>query len=206
MNNGDSVTTNPQNSNNNKWIWIGLGAALLFCCCALLVAFLIFRQAGRAISQGVKTDPEEASQAAHEIVDYDLPDGYEERIAMDMLVYSMVMIGPESYQGNEPVIMLAQFSPMAGNDKQLEQQMVQAFEQQSGTKGLDMELVEVKDMTIRDEDTSVGIYEGTDQYGNSIRQLITTFSGKDGTVMLLIMGNIDGWDDDLVDAFIESIR
>jgi len=200
------VTTNPQNLNNNKWIWIGLGAALLFCCCSLLVAFLVFRQAGRTIQQGVKTDPESASQAAHEVVDYDLPDGYKERIAMDMMVYSMVMIGPTSYQSDEPVIMLAQFSPMAGNDKQLEQQMVQSFEQQSGTKGLDMQLVEVKDMTIRNEETSVNIYEGTDQNGNSVRQLITTFPGKDGTVMLLIMGNVDGWDDDKVDAFIESIR
>ena len=196
---------NEQGTNKNKWIWIGLGAALLFCCCAALVAFFVVRQAGQKLQEGMKTDPESASQAAHEIVDYDLPPGYQEQMSMDVMIYSFVMIGPESMTTGGPLIMLAQFETGV-DQQQMEQQIRQAFEQQAGNRGQDMKLVEVKKKTIRGEETDIAIFEGTDQNGNNLRQLITSFPGKGGTVMLMIMGDALTWDQGMVDDFIESIR
>lgn len=199
------MNTNEQGSNNNKWIWIGLGAAVLLCCCAVIVAGLVFRQVGKKVQEGVKTDPASASKAAHEIVDYTLPDGYQEQMTMDILFYSFVIIAPESSAAGEPLIMLAQFQ--AGvDDKQMEEQIRQSFEQQSGRRGMTMELKEVKKMMIRGEERQVAIYEGTDQSGVSMRQLIATFPGKNGTAMLMIMGSPLGWDDDEINQFIESIH
>jgi len=201
------MTTNAQ-GNNNKWIWIGLGAALLFCACAALVAFLVFRQAGQKIREGVKKDPVAAAEAAHKIVDsYELPPGYQERVAMDILVYSFVMIAPEAgTTGNAPLIMLAQFSQIGTDRKQMEEQIRQAFEQQSGNRGLDLKLVEVKKMTIRGEEVDVTIFEGTDQNGYILRQLVTSFPGKKGTAMLMIMGSPSAWDETEIDDFLKSIR
>jgi hypothetical protein len=191
--------------NQNKWIWIGLGAAALLCCCAVIVAVLVFRQIGKKVEEGVKIDPASASEAAHKIADYTLPDGYQEQMAMDILFYSFVMIGPESEATNEPIIMLAQFQ--AGIDQQqMEEQIRQSFEQQSGRRGMTLELKEVKKMTIRGEETDVVIYEGTDQSGTSMRQLVTTFPGKDGNAMLMIMGSPEYWNEDEIDQFIESIH
>jgi hypothetical protein len=68
-----------------------------------------------------------------------------------------------------------------------------------------MQPVEIKKMTIRGEETDVVIYEGTDQNGNSMRQLITSFPGKDGAAMLMIMGDAENWDQQMADDFIESI-
>jgi len=199
------MTANQQTNKNTKWIWLGLGGAALFCLCAVAVAFFMFYRVGQQVKEGVKTDPESASKAAHEIVDYDLPTGYQERMSMDILIYSFVMIGPESSNLDQPLIMLAQFQ--AGVDqKQMEQQLRQSFEQQSGSRGMNMKLVEVKKMTIRGEETEVAIYEGSDENGNSFRQLITAFPGKDGTAMLIIMGDAQGWDQSIIDDFIESIR
>ena len=199
------MTANQQTNKNTKWIWLGLGGAALFCLCAVAVAFFMFYRVGQQVKEGVKTDPESASKAAHEIVDYDLPAGYQERMSMDILIYSFVMIGPESSNLDQPLIMLAQFQ--AGVDqKQMEQQLRQSFEQQSGSRGMNMKLVEVKKMTIRGEETEVAIYEGSDENGNSFRQLITAFPGKDGTAMLIIMGDAQGWDQSIIDDFIESIR
>jgi hypothetical protein len=199
------MNTNEQGSNNNKWIWIGLGAAVLLCCCSVIVAMLVFRQIGKTMQEGMKTDPSSASQAAHEIADYTLPDGYQEQMAMDILFYSFVMIAPESGTAGKPIIMLAQFQ--AGvDDKQMEQQIRQSFEQQSGRRGMTMELKEVKKMMIRGEERQVAIYEGADQSGVSMRQLVATFPGKDGTAMLMIMGSPAGWDDDEINQFIESIH
>ncbi|MBK9924322.1 MAG: hypothetical protein IPP66_03440 [Anaerolineales bacterium] len=200
------MNTNEQGSNkNNKWMWIGLGAAALLCCCAVIVAVLVFRQMGKTIQEGVKTDPASASKAAHEIVDYTLPEGYQEQMTMNFMIYTFVMITPTSNATNEPIIMLAQFQ--AGVDeKQMEQQIRQSFEQQSGRRGMTLELKEVKQMTIRGEERQVAIYEGTDSNGTSMRQLVTSFPGKNGTAMLIVMGSPSNWDDDKIDKFIESIQ
>lgn len=202
-----TINQNQPTPNKNKWIWIGLGATVLFCCGAVLVAALVFWQAGKKIQEGMKTDPEAAAEAAHKIADYDLPEGYQEQVAMEIMFYSFVLIGPDRSMNNltGPMFMLAQFQ--AGvNQEQMEQQLRQSFEQQAGNRGLNMSLVKVEQKTIRGEETEVATYEGTDENGLVIRQVITSFPGKDGTAMLMIMGPAKLWDQELVDTFIESIR
>ena len=197
------------NKNKNKWIWIGLGAAALFCLCAVGVAVLVFMRIGQQFREGMKTDPESASKAAHAIAEYELPEGYEEKFAMDFLVYSMVMMGPESAvtpsSSARPMIMLAQFQ-VATNQQQMEEQMRRSFEQQSGRRGLKMEIVDVEKMTIRGKEVDVTTFEGTDDNGFVMRQVIATFPGKDGTAFLMIMGPAQTWDKEEIDQFIESIH
>lgn len=204
------MTTNEATQKKSyKWIWIGLGAAALFCLCAVGVAAFMFMRVGQQVKQGMKTDPKEAAAAAHAIVDYDLPEGYRENFAMNFMVYSMVMIAPETMgtgtPTTEPVIMLAQFKAV-GNQQQMEEQIRRSFEQQSGRRGLKMEIVDVQKKTIRGKEVEVFIYEGTDENGNTMRQLVTTFPGKDGTAMVMIMGTPEDWDADKINTFIESIR
>ncbi|SRR6266498_1575270 len=202
-------TSTQTSKNNNKWIWIGLGAAALFCLCAVGVAAFLFLRIGQQFSKGMKTDPEGASKAAHAIADYELPDGYQERVSMNFFVYSMVMIGPDSSSPSssslKPIIMLAQFQ-VPTDPQQMEEQIRKSFEQQSGRRGLSMKVVEVKKMTIRGEEVEVTTLEGTDDKGFVMRQLITTFPGKDGTAMLMIMGAAQYWDKEAIDKFVESIH
>lgn len=202
------MTTTEASKNNNKRIWIGLGAAALFCLCAVGVAALLFMRVGQQVMKGMKTNPEDAAKAAHTIADYELPEGYQERVAMNFLVYSMVMIGPDPsdpVSSVKPMIMLAQFQAV-GNQQQMEEQIRRSFEQQSGRRGLAMKIVDVKKMTIRGEEVEVTVYEGTDSNEFVMRQLITTFPGKDGIAMLMIMGAAQHWDNEEIDTFIESIH
>ena len=198
-----------ENKSNNKWIWIGLGAAALFCLCAVGVAALVFMLVGQQFKEGMKTDPQSASKAAHAIADYELPEGYEEKIAMDFFAYTMVMMGPKSSTNSsstaKPMIMLAQFQ-VATNQQQMEEQMRRSFEQQSGRRGLKMEVVDVKKMTIRGKEVDVTTFEGTDDNGFVMRQVLATFPGKDGTAFLMIMGAAQTWDKEEIDQFIESIH
>ena len=69
------TTINAQEPKKTNWLWIGLGAAALFCLCAVAVAVFLFYRVGQSVKEGVKTDPESAAKAAHEIADYDLPAG-----------------------------------------------------------------------------------------------------------------------------------
>jgi hypothetical protein len=200
------TSVNGQGNKNSKSIWIGLGAAALFCLCAVAVAVFLFYKVGQRVKEGMKTDPASASKAAHQIVDYDLPPGYQEQMSMDLVFYSIVMIGPQGVDKAKPAIMLAQFKQSGTDPKQMEQQIRNSFEQQYGNRGLNMKLVEVKKMTIRGEEVEVSIYEGSNANGISMRQLITTFPGKDGTAMLMVMGSPQTWDQASVDDFIKSIR
>ena len=103
--------------------------------------------------------------------------------------------------------MLAQFDMIGTNQQQMEQQIRQSFEQQSGQRGISMKVVEVKKMTIRgQEDVEVTILEGSDEKGFVMRQLLTSFPGKKGTVMLMIMGPVEFWDEGTIDEFIQSIH
>ena len=205
----NNTTITDTKKNNHKWIWIGLGAAALFCLCAVGLAVFLFARMGQQFREGMKTDPQGASEAAHAIADYELPEGYQEQVAMDFFAYTMVMIGPESAISPDsaagPMIMLAQFT-MPTNQQQMQEQMRRSFEQQSGRPGLQMEVVEVKKMTIRGEEVDVTILEGTDDKGFILRELITTFPGKDGTALLMIIGPAQFWDKDEIDQFIESIQ
>src|SRR5512140_3036628 len=108
-----TTTTVQAGKKNNKWIWWGVGGAAVFCLCALAVGAFLVMRAGQKVAEGVKTDPESAAKAAHAIADYELPAGYQEQVSMDLFVYTMVLITPESTgtpsPTNKPVIMLAQF-------------------------------------------------------------------------------------------------
>ena len=201
------MTVNQTTGNNNKWIWIGLGAAALFCLCAVAAAAFMFYRLGTQFRQGMKTDPQGAAEAAHAIADYELPEGYQERVAMDFFAYSMVLIGPDSSgpASAMPMMMLAQFQ-IVTDRKQMEEQMRQSFEMQTGRRGLTMKVVEVKKMTIRGEEVEVTTLEGSDENGFVLRQLVTTFPGKDGTAMLMIMGPAQYWDQQVINAFVESIH
>src|SRR5512146_630610 len=203
------MTTVEANKQSNKWLWIGLGGAALFCLCAVAAVIFVFARVGQQVKQGMKTDPQSAAKSAQTIADYTLPPGYQEQMAMDFFVYTMVFISPSSEGSSssidKPVIMLAQFK--AGADqKQMEEQIRRSFEQQSGQRGLSMKVVETKQMTIRGEAVEVITYEGTGDNGAVLRQLITTFPGKGGTAMLMIMGDPKQWNKEEIDAFIESIH
>jgi len=128
-------------------------------------------------------------------------------MAMNFLVYSFVMIGPDSADTTgEPLIMLAQFDQVGISQEQMEQQIRQAFEQQSGRRGMSMQVVKVEKVIIRGEEVEVITYEGTDEAGDVVRQLVTAFPGKGGTAMLMIMGAAEGWDQVMIDEFVRSIR
>ncbi len=204
------MTTVEPSKKSNKWIWWAVGGAALFCLCAVGVAVFLFARVGQQIQKGMKTDPAAAAQAAHAIADYELPPGYQEQVAMDLFIYTMVMIGPESTSSSsytdQPMIMLAQFKAGASDQKQMEEQIQRSFEQQSGQNGVATKVVETRKMTIRGEEVEVVTYEGTGNTGSAIREQIASFPGKNGIAMLMIMGDPQHWDKEAIDKFIESIH
>lgn len=192
----------------NKKLWIAFGAVIALCACTALAGYLLLREAGSRFSQAVKTDPAEVGQVGSNIADYTVPNGYVQQMAMSILGYDFVVIAPPD-SGDGMMIMLAGFNKNLSqgyDEKSFQEQMQRSFEQQSGRRGLNMKVVEVKKMTIRGKEVNVTILEGSDESGVSLRQLIVIFPSKNGMGMVMIQGLKEVWDQKTADQFLQSIH
>jgi len=191
-------------SRNTKIVVGIIGGILAVCCLIAIVAALVLPRMFENFAEGVD-DPEAAADVATSIVDYDLPAGYDEQGAMNVFGFRMAFItGPDE----NSMIMLAEFpAALAGNEEQMQQQMRDAFANQTGTQNMDLEFVSSDDVTINGADATLATYEGTDSQGNNIRQIIGVFQTKGGDPgMLMILGDQDNWDEGGISQFLDSLE
>jgi hypothetical protein len=116
----------------------------------------------------------------------------------------MIMIAPiQGCDTSQPLIVLIKMSEVSGTDKE---QMFQVLKQ-NFQSGYDMKLVEETRVTIRGQETLLHVYEGADDQGIAIKQILSgAFDGKKGFVMLVVDGPVQNWDQEMIDKFIKSIR
>ncbi|MBK8905555.1 MAG: hypothetical protein IPM53_30515 [Anaerolineaceae bacterium] len=191
-------------SRNTK-IVVGIIAGILGVCCIIaIVAALVLPRMFQNFAESVD-DPAAAADVASSIVDYDLPAGYDEQGAMNFFGFRMAFItGPDE----NSMIMLAEFpASLAGEEEQMQQQMRDAFANQTGTQNMQLELVGSEEVTINGADATLATYEGTDGQGNNVRQILGVFETKGGSPgMLMIFGDQDNWDEDGVSRFLDSLE
>lgn len=191
-------------SRNTK-IVVGIIAGILGLCCiiAIVAALVLPRMASRFVES--VDDPAAAADVAGSIVDYELPSGYEEQGAMNFLGFRMAFI---SGRDDQSMIMLAEFpATLAGDEDQMQQQMRDAFANQTGSQNVSLEYVGSEDVTINGAAATLGTYEGTDDQGNSVRQIIGVFETKSGSPgMLMIFGNKNNWDEGGISRFLDSLK
>jgi hypothetical protein len=194
---------------NRKQVFTLIGVLAMACLCVagLGVAGMAYvgNNFGKAINNA--ENPANAQKIASSIVDYTVPPGYKQ-IAMDMFIYKYVMLVPdiENSSASSPMIILMAYPPNSNlNEKQMQEQLQRAFASQGG-QNTSMRVVETKTVQIRGKSTKVTVMEGgaTDEY--RLRQWLTIFTGKNGLVMLMIQGEINEWQEQLVNDFIASIK
>ncbi len=192
-------------SRNAKIALIILGTLTVICLGLCGIGyFLLPRLAQNVVSQ----KPEDAKRVGAEIADYTLPEGYQEFMGMNFLVYKMVMIAPARDDGqirNGMAFMLLGMDFTGGNQADMERQMQQSFQQQYGRSGSTMKYVGTETATIRDKHVTLTIAE-SEGGSATLRQAIGTFEGKNGLVMVMVMGDVDEWDDSLMREFLGSIK
>ncbi|MFN8412956.1 MAG: hypothetical protein U0Z26_11255 [Anaerolineales bacterium] len=188
-----------------KKLTIGFVVVGLLCCCVAVAAFLGFREFGKRTQSMINGDPTSVAKIQNKIADYEIPQGYKTQ-AMDMFIYDLISLSPDSSSHNKPTIILMQYNgAISGNSAQVEEQLRQAAEQQGNQAGASMHYVDSFDKEIRGETVTVTVSEG--DYGNfTMRQWITIFKGNRGPTILMIQGPAENWDDQLVEDFIKSIK
>ncbi len=200
-------------SRNAKIFLFVVGGVTLVCIMVCAVAFLLLGPVTRAVSsQFFATDPATVSAGAQEMADYSLPEGYQESAFMNMFFMKMLIISPAgSSEGplQKPAIMLMQLgeNSLGLSQEEIQSQMQQSMKESMGNADYSLSLVDQQKTTIRGQDVTLYVYEGTNSSGEKMREIISSgFTGKSGSLFLMIIGPVENWDLMTINWFIGSIR
>jgi hypothetical protein len=193
-----------------KIILIVVGSLLVLCACAtaalLGTGLWSFGKIAQFAEQNTSEDPQEVSRIASNIATFDVPEGFNKQYSIKIGDWSLV----QYMTGNEKSILIVTQFP-AGTSINADEMMRQ-IEKNSRNPGspwynVDTALVEQKPITIRGQESTLSISEGTSKEGVSFRMANAQFQGNgEGPAMFLIAGPAEQWNDQVVEDFIASIE
>ena len=141
------------------------------------------------------------SDAGAAIAEFDPPEGYTSELSASMLGYSVV-----AYTGqNEPSHLYLIQSEKESDGEELAKMLAQLV---PGSSNADTRLtvIENRPVIVRGQETTLIISEGVNSEDVSYRQISVAFEGKGGPALLLFSESVDAWDQEAVDAFLQSIQ
>jgi hypothetical protein len=192
------IGTNPApKSNKTRIILIAAGIFVLLCAVVCAVIFFVARKAATEL---VKMDPGEAENLASKITDYELPSGFEAAVGTE--IANIIMVGFIN-ETTESTIFLAQ-SPVQGSLST--EEMLSKIGGPNNNNPISWTPIDVRQYTIRGEESSIAVYEGTRQDGEEYTAWGGKFNGKGGEALVLIYSSAAEWDDSLAENFINSLR
>lgn len=184
-------------------LWVG--ALLGLCLCGAVVLGLGLDFAYNKLSQAANGQQDPVA-VARSIVDYELPPGYAETSATDVVVYQMALISNEDAV-DAPTFMLIHYQWfMNVNTRKMVEDMQPTFEQNSGDSATQWTTTDQYQATVNGQTVDVLVMESLSRNGYRSRQLTTSFKGKSGNVLLIVQGGVNSWDEALVQAFMASIH
>src|SRR5689334_6095560 len=92
----------------SRKLLIGFGVVGVLCLCIAGVTWFFFREVTHRAEKAFAGDPTSMARIKEDMVDFDVPPGYEER-AMNLFVYNMIMLAPASSNSGS-MIMLMQYN------------------------------------------------------------------------------------------------
>ncbi len=152
-------------------------------------------------------DPQQAKAIAKNTIDYELPSGYQEETALNLGIMKMVMasdVASTEIATDRPLISIVSIPP---NTDITEEQFQSQIQQSAINQGMSMILVEEQKVTINKQEVKLLIYKGVDEKGTAMKQVMSgVFEGKNGSVILLIVGREANWLQSEIDTFFKSIK
>jgi hypothetical protein len=179
-----------------------LGVLLLLCVGVAALAPNL-----RRIIQGPmwKTDAQLAAQAAHSMVDYDLPPDYQESRVLKIQGEDAAVIIAHRERPEDMIFIEHVTEGIIGNDEWGASYETR-LSREIGMRRYNTQAVGTQKTTIRGQPTTLRLFEGTDENGRKIRQVVCGLGGKSGDLLMAIVASQDTWDQAMVDRFLQSIR
>ena len=152
-----------------------------------------------------KTDAQLAAQAAHKMLDYDLPPNYQELKVLTIQGQDAAVIIAHRERPDYMIFIEHVTEGIIGNDEWGASYEIR-LSREMGLRRYNTQQVGTQQTTIRGQPTTLRLFEGTDENGRKIRQVVCGFSGKSGDLLLAIVATRETWDQAMVDRFLQSIR
>jgi hypothetical protein len=152
-----------------------------------------------------KTDAVLAAQAAHKMLDYDLPPDYQESRVLIIQNQDAAVIMAHRERPGDMIFIEGVMDGIIANDEWRASYETR-LSREMGMRRYNTQTVGTQKTTVRGQPTTLRLLEGTDENGRKIRQVVCGFSGKSGDLLLAIVATQETWDQAMVDRFLQSIR
>lgn len=189
-----------------KTVLILIGSVFVLCACAAIAAFAIGLWSFVNVEkQNVGFRPQEAVRVGYEIADFEVPAGFDSPYSVHF--GDVTMVGYDA-QNERSHLLLAQFPKGTSINTQ---EMLKIIQKGRGDPdsiwyNTNVSLIEEKPVTIRGQETTLSISEGTSSDGISYRSATATFEGRNGPALVLIASPVEEWDITMVETFMASIQ
>jgi hypothetical protein len=193
---------------NRIILWVVVGVVIL-CLGSCLVGVLVLNFGPKLMAV---EDPAKVTTMAAEAIDFTLPAGYTPNMALNMVIMKMMIFtkGPAYDTGFQsgPMIMIASIATgTSGNTETFRTRMQSTLGQTASRNGLTITLVDKGSISVRGQTVILYVFEGTDAQGDHIREVVSDiFQGKNGNVMIMIMGDPNHWNQAELNRFLQSIK
>jgi hypothetical protein len=190
--------------NNTVKIILALLAGVILICLVIGSAGMILMQTvNRTVGNALQSDPTQVTEIAWGIAEYDLPAGFEIGYAKQLAGFDLV-----TYTGLDEHSHVIFFQLPEGvhvDLDELERQLRQATGDPA-VHGGQAKVVDRMPVTIRGQQTTLLVSEGTNSEGQAFRQVMAMFQGKQGQALVVFERPAVSWDQTEADTFIASIR
>ncbi len=189
----------------NAKIVIGIVSSLfLLCACVALITLGALGSFGMTVASAVTKNPVEVQDAAALIADFQLPAGYRSEASLSLGGYTFVSYAPGD--GYSHIQMVQAPASVKVDESTLEQYAQQANPNVRRDRYSRVRTVGESQATIRGQNVTLLISEGTNHDGQLYRTMTGVFQSKSGPTLLSIESPVSTWNQAEVDAFIASIR
>lgn len=162
------------------------------------------------LHQFIGSNTKTARKIGSTMIEYSLPAGYQERGGRDIGIIKIVLISPESEQGEflgENVILISTYPSLFSLSEEKFQQELRLALLRSAENLSTMEFIREETISIQGNNVTLDIYESFGEYDLPTRMIFTSvFPGKSENLIVVFAGPIDSWNQRTVSQFLESIR
>jgi len=152
-----------------------------------------------------KTDTQLAAQAAHKMIDYDLPPDYQESQVFNIQGQDAAVIMAHRERPGDVIFIEGVLDGIIANDEWGASYETR-LSREMGVRRYNTQVIGTQKATVRGQPTTLRLFEGTDENGRTIRQVVCGFGGKSGDLLMAIVAAQETWDQAMVDRFLHSIR
>lgn len=194
---------------STKTILIIVGSLLVLCACT--VAALLFTglwslgNVVKWVDNSTTENPQEAVRIGSEIADFEIPQGFDSPYGVHFGDVNMVGYTSQTEKSH---ILLAQFpeGTRINIDEMLRNISEGTGDPNSVWYKTETTLIEERPVTIRGQETTLSISEGTSSEGVTYRTATANFQGNGGPALVMVAAPIDEWNIEMVERFISSMH